>query len=875
MHHHDDYCSRHEESLAEGWISVGDQTSSSSSSRRRYYVNAEKGVSSWERPPPPNEFDVAAATAGCAYVWLLMNGHEYLPGVLVSMWSVRRTQTCAKLVVMVTPDVVEWARELLELVADSVVLVNPIKARCIPLNTPRKEQLYSMWYDMSFTKWRALGLTSYRKVLFLDADVIVTRCVDELFLLPAPAATFSSPWHAPWNAQARRPNPFCDLCHADLVPPELVHDALHGRGSVCIGTTVLLSPPPPFSSGGTAATFRGPKSSAGGGGGGGGGDDVFENWLHAECTSHPFGYPGCSSMYDEQAICGFYASRGQAWTYIDQAYNAIPWKLDTGWLRGRTPAVLHYFGSIKPWSKSQSKSKEQQQPEYSDFENWDVIARELVAEVPHVGCAVIVSDDILNRTYRTPPLLLKPDHGENKGGGVVDAKSDDDDRQGVGGVMFQEEGVEELLRQQQQTTRVQKEEEEEQGRGREQDVGVGVGVVAVADRYDRTARFKREEVRRDESDFIDLRKANNFAKIGLNVAAVNLWKLRSRRHRCLEVPEFGLRIFDVACGTGGDVGKFLKSASDSGCRIQSYLAADISPESVHTCAERLRGKVPEAEAVVVDLSRRDIFHVLPSWAAISSFHIASCQFALHYFFESEGSLRLLARSLGRLLTEGGIFVCICADGEEVSRAILLQHHRQRRGRGRGQTFSTAREATGGDASSVQGGEEKAEKEDKDEEAGVVRYGRAEIRPSVHTVERILRLDHESLLPAGEEGQRGTLEHHHRADPFGLDYEFSMGSHVLGVREFVVDRWALDRVFLQEAHMHRILDVCLADLISRMRAKGSSSFWENLAQKMQLLDDVVETHLYRAYVYVKDTSDGEVEPNEVDRTRRAFVSFLFA
>jgi SAM-dependent methyltransferase len=749
--------------LPENWVCVLD-----SKTQERWYVNEVTRTVSRERPGRPDVFEVARAASGCAYVWLLMNGHDYVSGVLVSMWSVRRTQTCAKLVVMVTPDVAEWVRELLELVADSVVCVEYIKSPCIPLNTPRKEQLYARWYDTSFTKWRALELSAYRKVLLMDADTVVTRSIDELFLLSAPGGTFSSPWHAPWNAQARRPNPFRDFCHADFVTHHQVREALE-RGSVCIGTSVLLSPL------------------------GEGERDAFERWLASE--SRPsFGYPGCSSMFDEQAICGFYLSRGVGWSYIDQSYNAIPWKVDSGWLRGREPSVLHYFGSVKPWRMGGGGRVEERDGSgsFEDFARWDEIAKELVAEVPHVGCAVVFSE-------RTKAVSRKRSRTERVAGPVK--------------VIFEEEGVAEL----------------------EAAAAAEVSKEAdVAGKYDRTALFKRGELR-DESDMIELRRTNNFAKIGLNVAAVNLWKLRTRRDDKFS----GLRIFDVACGTGGDVGKFLKSASDSGCKIRSYLAADVSAESVKACAERLlkaRREVPESGAAVVDLGRRDVFHVLPPWAKLGSFHIASCQFALHYFFESEGSLRTLARSVGRLLAPGGVFLCICADGEEISRVLILDHARRR--------HASCPPAT----------------------TTSVPYGRVQIKPSEETMRRLLRLS------ASERRSEPGV------GPFGMDYEFSLGSHVQGVREFIVCRRTLDRVFSQEAHLHRILDVSLPEMILRMRAKANSTFWESVARKMGLRESGdldVETHLYRAYVYVKDESDGETSTcDEVGRTQKAFVNFLF-
>ena len=48
-----------------------------------------------------------------AYVWAIFKGDRYIPGILISSWSIKRTNTKYDLVCMVTHDVSEKARKIL------------------------------------------------------------------------------------------------------------------------------------------------------------------------------------------------------------------------------------------------------------------------------------------------------------------------------------------------------------------------------------------------------------------------------------------------------------------------------------------------------------------------------------------------------------------------------------------------------------------------------------------------------------------------------------------------------------------------------------------------------------------------------------------
>lgn len=294
-----------------------------------------------------------------AAVWLVMKGDAYVPGALVSAASWRATGSVADTVCMVTPDVSERARSQLRAVFDVVREVPVLEQRCITLNTPKKKKMYGSWVQQGFTKWRCLSLTEYDRVLLLDADTVVTSCMDELFTLQAPAGTFSSAWCSPYDTRFRKPNPYAHCEHGQIVPWSALE---RGRETfVLIGTTVLLRP---------SETDHA----------------ALETWLRGHRV---FGYPRCGSMLDEQCIAMFYHTQRPhtRWTHIHQRFNAIPWKLN--WLPGikdgaKQPTILHYFNR-KPWDLA--RAPESGCDSWADVEAFWQQADALVNAVPHLADA--------------------------------------------------------------------------------------------------------------------------------------------------------------------------------------------------------------------------------------------------------------------------------------------------------------------------------------------------------------------------------------------------------------------------------------------------------------------------------------------------------
>ncbi|KAF2287549.1 hypothetical protein GH714_001242 [Hevea brasiliensis] len=106
-----------------------------------------------------------------AYVTLLY-GDEFLLGVRVLGKSIRDTGSNKDMVVLVSDGVSDYAMKLLEadgwIVEKISLLANP--------NQVRPKRFWGV-----YTKLKIFNMTSYKKVLYLDADTIVIKSIEDLF----------------------------------------------------------------------------------------------------------------------------------------------------------------------------------------------------------------------------------------------------------------------------------------------------------------------------------------------------------------------------------------------------------------------------------------------------------------------------------------------------------------------------------------------------------------------------------------------------------------------------------------------------------------------------------------------------------------------
>ncbi|XP_016510844.1 inositol phosphorylceramide glucuronosyltransferase 1 [Nicotiana tabacum] len=106
-----------------------------------------------------------------AYVTLLY-GDEFLLGVRVLGKSIRDTGSTKDMVVLVSDGVSQYAKELL--LADGWI-VEKISLLANP-NQVRPKRFWGV-----YTKLKVFNMTSYKKVVYLDADTIVVKSIEDLF----------------------------------------------------------------------------------------------------------------------------------------------------------------------------------------------------------------------------------------------------------------------------------------------------------------------------------------------------------------------------------------------------------------------------------------------------------------------------------------------------------------------------------------------------------------------------------------------------------------------------------------------------------------------------------------------------------------------
>jgi lipopolysaccharide biosynthesis glycosyltransferase len=259
-----------------------------------------------------------------AYVLLCMKGDHYGPGVIACAYSLRQTGTSNDIVCMVTDDVSQEMRAAISTVCTvkKVEYLNfPVKA----LITQKQEEMYGRWLSQSFTKGQCLALyNEYQKIIFIDADMIVTQNIDHLFELDAPAGTFSSPWAKEFDTAGPYSLAGYPTEHRAKVPWNQIYNNLTKSGYTFIGSLILLEP--------TQENYA----------------RFLVNIKNQVQKQGAYGYR-CWSTHDEQSIIEAFPTD---WTNIHQRYNFICHKsvwIQSGQNKTYVPHTLHYFADKKPW----------------------------------------------------------------------------------------------------------------------------------------------------------------------------------------------------------------------------------------------------------------------------------------------------------------------------------------------------------------------------------------------------------------------------------------------------------------------------------------------------------------------------------------------
>ena len=135
-------------------------------------------------------------------------------------------------------------------------------------------------------------------------------------------------------------------------------------------------------------------------------------------------------------------------------------------------------------------------------------------------------------------------------------------------------------------------------------------------------------------------------------------------------------VLDLACGRGGDLWKW--AAQSSNQYHVNYVGLDINLDFLNEAQKRsleVSGKYPSFYSMFL---KNDLRHEIPVFptAGKNDFHIVSCQFALHYFYESEEIFERFLKTVKANIIPGGIFLASMFDGLSVYELCCKGYNKQ-------------------------------------------------------------------------------------------------------------------------------------------------------------------------------------------------------
>lgn len=366
------------------------------------------------------------------------------------------------------------------------------------------------------------------------------------------------------------------------------------------------------------------------------------------------------------------------------------------------------------------------------------------------------------------------------------------------------------------------------------------GFASLAEAYSHAARLALRETR-DSSTAIELRRASNFVKDGPIRVCISFWAA-VLRGRGLNDPAPRLSVLDLCCGRGQDLDKFRRAARDADAHLAMLVGADVAGrEAAATARDRWAQSATAALSdsrrqtalfggtLLADLAEKHAAEAIYDAAEIarwdddslplpSSFHLATCFFALHYFFRSEEALRNLVAGASYLLRDGGFLAVIHSDGESIAAAYRAAH------------------------------------------SATFRVGQATIRLHPETA---------AMLDGNVPESSAHGQEHHQLSPFGWAYDFTLPNHVENITEYLVHSPTRDRL-MERFHMVKVFDEA-AD--ATLQTMIDVPFWQDAFAKCAVAahpsgklcaETADHLALYRVAIYAKSPLRADVD------AARAFI-----
>jgi alpha-N-acetylglucosamine transferase len=283
-------------------------------------------------------------------IWctLVMLNDKYAPGAAVVAKTLRNVNTKYPIWCMIAGDVSQACEDFLRTQFDNVIRVPLISHECIPMKSKKQNEIYGSWIAHSFTKWNIFDpeLFPVNKVILVDADMLFLHNCDELFDLPAPALTFSTPWAQPYTDKGIHNYYFSggqELQHGKSVPHSQIVLGLR-NGFVGCANMVLVTP-----------------------------NQTMKDELQAVINKYPkYGHRACCSGFDEQSFADVVLNCKMPVYHIHQRFNWYVGK--NKWLlHNEQPKTQQYYNT-KPWQEDPAKS------EWEDVREWWDVAKQVITD---------------------------------------------------------------------------------------------------------------------------------------------------------------------------------------------------------------------------------------------------------------------------------------------------------------------------------------------------------------------------------------------------------------------------------------------------------------------------------------------------------------
>lgn len=157
-----------------------------------------------------------------------------------------------------------------------------------------------------------------------------------------------------------------------------------------------------------------------------------------------------------------------------------------------------------------------------------------------------------------------------------------------------------------------------------------------------------------KSQIFNLRKFHNWIKLQLLTSVVE----KTKSHK--------IKLLDLSVGRGGDIHKWNQ------LKINKVVGIDIDEKSIEEAKRRYHKKtnsVTKLDLHVFDLRNYDSNKYIQKNYGDITFDIVSCQFALHYFFESKDIFDNLIKMVSRRLKNNGFFIGTTLNGKKIKELL--------------------------------------------------------------------------------------------------------------------------------------------------------------------------------------------------------------